>query len=270
MSCFSIFTNWGNQFSRAYPLHLIREIETKVWLLAVESEAHIKDEGDFNLSSSSRDPIMKNSSSIIDRTASLITKMDNHVGTFKNRTVEKHDLRENNQAHNKNFVLDTSFPMTTGGSTKSKRRTKGYGPLRRPPLDAVEKHTDLHDGSNVRSDLQSQDENIKMEMSFSRWEERVGLAEPESAVLSLLEFGQIAAAKQLQHKLSPDKIPYEFVVVDAALKLAGMSSSKKVSLSMLDEEVRSVMQSYNILNEQHQVDPVQVILQICPSLISLS
>ncbi|XP_028951098.2 uncharacterized protein [Malus domestica] len=255
--------------SPAYPLHLIREIETKVWLLAVESEAHIKDEGDFNLSSSSRDPIMKNSSSIIDRTACLITKMDNHVGTFKNRTVEKHDPRENNQAHNKNYVLDTSFPMTTGGSTKTKRRTKGYGLLRRPPLDAVEKHTDLHDGSNppnVRSDLQSQDENIKMEMSFSRWEEGVGPAEPESAVLSLLEFGQIAAAKQLQHKLSPDKIPYEFVVVDAALKLAGMSSSKKVSLSMLDEEVRSVMQSYNILNEQHQVDPVQVLESLATNL----
>ncbi|CAB4268974.1 unnamed protein product [Prunus armeniaca] len=43
------------------------------------------------------------------------------------------------------------------------------------------------------------------------------------AVLSLLEFGQIAAAKQLQHKLSPVKVPSEFVLVDAALKLAAMS-----------------------------------------------
>ncbi|PRQ49064.1 putative spatacsin [Rosa chinensis] len=246
-----------------YPLHLIREIETRVWLLAVESEAQGKSEGDFNLSSSIRDPIHKNSSSIIDRTASIITKMDNHIGTFKNRTVEKHDARENNQVYHKNQVLDVSFPTTTAGSTKTKRRAKGYVPLRRPVLDSPEKSGDLDEGSNslnVRYELQSQDENSKTEMSFSRWEERVGPAELERAVLSLLEFGQIAAAKQLQHKLSPVKVPSEILLVDAALKLAAMSTpSKKVSIAMLDEEVRSVIQSHHILTQQHEVDTVQVL-----------
>lgn len=249
--------------SPVYPLHLIREIETKVWLLAVESEAHVKSEGDFNLSSSSRDPALKNCSSIIDRTASIITKMDNHIGTFKNRTIEKHDPREHSLAYHKNQVLDASFPTTTGGNTKNKRRAKGYMPLRRPPLDSAEKNTDLDNGSNslnTINELQCQDENLKMELSFSRWEERVGPAELERAVLSLLEFGQIAAAKQLQHKLSPVKVPSEFVLVDAALKLAAMSTpSKKVSILMLDEEVHSIIQSYNILTDQHQVDPIQVL-----------
>ncbi|ONI01941.1 hypothetical protein PRUPE_6G168600 [Prunus persica] len=248
--------------SPVYPLHLIREIETKVWLLAVESEAHVKSEGDFNLSSSSRDPALKNSSSIIDRTASIITKMDNHIGTFKNRTIEKHDPREHSLAYHKNQVLDASFPLTTGG-VQRQTEGKGYMPLRRPPLDSAEKNTDLDNGSNslnTVNELQSQDENLKMELSFSRWEERVGPAELERAVLSLLEFGQIAAAKQLQHKLSPVKVPSEFVLVDAALKLAAMSTpSKKVSILMLDEEVHSIIQSYNILTDQHQVDPIQVL-----------
>jgi spatacsin len=31
---------------------------------------------------------------------------------------------------------------------------------------------------------------------------------------------------------------------------------------MLDEEVRSVVKSHNILTEQHLVDPLQVIVQI--------
>ena len=100
-------------------------------------------------------------------------------------------------------------------------------------------------------------------MSFSRWEERVGPAELERAVLSLLEFGQIAAAKQLQHKLSPVKVPSEILLVDAALKLAAMSTpSKKVSVAMLDEEVRSVIRSHHIPIDQHEVDTVQVCVQI--------
>lgn len=234
--------------------------------MAVESEAQGKSEGDFNLSSSIRDPIHKNSSSIIDRTASIITKMDNHIGTFKNRTVEKHDARENNQAYHRNQVSDVSFPTTTAGSTKTKRRAKGYVPLRRPVVDSPEKSADPDEGSNslnVRHELQSQDVNLKSDMSFSRWEERVGPAELERAVLSLLEFGQIAAAKQLQHKLSPVKVPSEILLVDSALKLAAMSTpSKTVSLAMLDEEVRSVIQSHHIPTQQHEVDTLQVCVQI--------
>ncbi|KAG6721774.1 hypothetical protein I3842_03G128800 [Carya illinoinensis] len=246
-----------------YPSNLLREIETKVWLLTVESEAQVKNEGDFNLTCSNRESVVKSSSSIIDRTASLITKMDNHINTMRTRTVEKSDARENNQTLHKYQVLDASFPTTAGGSTKTKRRAKGFVPLRRPLADSVDKSTDPDDGFGplkFASEWPLQEENIKMEMSFSRWEERVGPAELERAVLSLLEFGQITAAKQLQHKLSPAQIPSEFVLVDAFLKLAAISTpSSEISMSMLDEEVRSVIKSYDIPTDQHKVNTLQVL-----------
>ncbi|XP_059642353.1 uncharacterized protein LOC132284280 isoform X2 [Cornus florida] len=247
-----------------YPLHLLREIETRVWLLAVESEAQVKGEGDFTLTNSIREPGTGKSSNIIDRTASIITKMDNHMNSMRIRTAERNDVRENNQTHHRiPQVVDASFSATVVGSAKTKRRAKGTVSSRRPLIDTVDKSADFEDSSgplSFRNDLHLQDENGRMESSFSRWEERVGPAELERAVLSLLEFGQITAAKQLQHKLSAAHIPSEFVLVDAALKLAAISTpSSEVSISLVDEEVHSVVQSYNILTDHHMVNPLQVL-----------
>ncbi|PNX72034.1 hypothetical protein L195_g027923, partial [Trifolium pratense] len=67
-------------------------------------------------------------------------------------------------------------------------------------------------------------------------------------------------AKQLQYKFSPGQIPSEFRLVDAALKLASMSTpSSNVPVSMIDEEVHSVLQTYGLLNDKHRVDPLQVL-----------
>ncbi|CAL5368142.1 unnamed protein product [Camellia sinensis] len=252
------------QSTPVYPLHLLREIETRVWLLAVESEAQVKSEGDFTLASSSREPGTGKSSNIIDRTASIITKMDNHINAMRTKTSERNDARENNQTHHKiSQVVDSSFSTSMGGNAKAKRRAKGLAPSRRPLMDTTEKIIDSEDGVAAlyfRNDLHLQDENFRIESSFSRWEERVGPEELERAVLSLLEFGQITAAKQLQNKLSPAHIPPEFVLVDAALKLAVISTPcNKVSISMLDEEVRSIIQSYNILIDHHVVEPLEVL-----------
>lgn len=226
----------------------------------------MKSEGDFNLTFSTRESAIKNDSSIIDRTASIIAKMDNHINTMRNRTVEKYESRENNQMPHKNQVVDAGLSTTFGGNTKPKRRAKGYVALRRPALDSVEKNSDTDDGSNTisfKNELQLQEENLKVEMSFSRWEDRVGAAELERAVLSLLEFGQITAAKQLQYKFSPGQIPSEFRLVDAALKLASMSTPpSNVSASMLDDEVHSVMQTYGLLNDKRHIDSLQVTVQI--------
>ncbi|KAI8029134.1 hypothetical protein LOK49_LG01G02035 [Camellia lanceoleosa] len=253
-----------SQSTPVYPLHLLREIETRVWLLAVESEAQVKSEGDFTLASSSREPGTGKSSNIIDRTASIITKMDNHINAMRTKTSERNDARENNQTHHKiSQVVDSSFSTSMGGNAKAKRRAKGLAPSRRPLMDTTEKIIDSEDGVAAlyfRNDLHLQDENFRIESSFSRWEERVGPEELERAVLSLLEFGQITAAKQLQNKLSPAHIPPEFVLVDAALKLAVISTPcNKVSISMLDEEVRSIIQSYNILIDHHVVEPLEVL-----------
>ena len=247
-------------------MHLLREIETRVWLLAVESEAQVKSEGDFALTISSRELGTGKSSNIIDRTANIITKMDNHINAMRIKTSEKNDARENNQTHHKiSQVVDASFSTNAGGSSKTKRRAKGLAPSRKPLMDTTEKCTDSEDGfaaPNFRNDLHLQDENLRIEASFSRWEERVGPEELERAVLSLLEFGQISAAKQLQNKLSPGHIPPEFVLVDAGLKLAAISTpSNEVRISMLDEDVRFVIQSYNILINHHVVDPLEVLIQ---------
>ncbi|KAI5588074.1 hypothetical protein BDE02_05G071700 [Populus trichocarpa] len=245
-----------------YPLHLLREIETRVWLLAVESEAQAKSDRDFTTTTSSGDPVIGNASNIIDKTASLITKMDNHINTMRSRTVEKQDARENNLAQHKNQVLD-SITQTAGGSTKTKRRAKGNVLSRRPLMEPIDKSTEPEDCSTnfiSRIDLPLLDENLKIEMSFSKWEERVGPAELERAVLSLLEFGQITASKQLQHKLSPAHTPPEFKLVDVALKLGAITTpGSKISISMLDEETCSVVKSYNILTEKHLLDPLQVL-----------
>lgn len=267
--CFNlsnVLTDLVAKFFSVCPLQLLREIETKVWLLAVESETQVKSEGDFNLTFSTRESALKNDSSIIDRTASIIATMDNHINTMRNRTVEKYESRENNQMPHKNQVVDAGLSTTFGGNTKPKRRAKGYVALRRPALDSVDKSADTDDGSNTiitfKNELQLQEENLKVEMSFSRWEDRVGAAELERAVLSLLEFGQITAAKQLQYKFSPGQIPSEFRLVDAALKLASMSTPpNNVSVSMLDEDVHSVMQTYGLLNDKRHIDPLQVTVQ---------
>ncbi|XP_057972244.1 uncharacterized protein LOC131160497 isoform X2 [Malania oleifera] len=247
-----------------YPLHLLREIETRVWLLAVESEAQVKSEVDFSFTSTIRDPVIRNGSNIIDRTASIIAKMDNHINMVRNRSTEKNEARENNQTHTRNpHVLDASSSASTGAIAKAKRRAKGYVPSRRSLMDTVDSSADPEDGSNLlnfRNDSPSQDENFKVETSFSGWEERVGPAELERAVLSLLEFGQITASKQLQYKLSPAHMPSEFILVDAALKLATISTlNNGVPISLLGEEVRSVMQSYNIPMASHMVDPLQIL-----------
>lgn len=229
-----------------------------MWLLAVESEAQVKSEGDLSVISSSRE-----TTNIIERTAQLITKMDNHINSMRNRIAEKYDAKENSYTHYRSQVSDAISTTTIGGSTKAKRRTKGYLPPRRQLGDLVDKNTDLEDSScslNLRNDLQLQDDSSTLETSFPKWEDRVGPAELERAVLSLLEFGQISAAKQLQHKLSPGHIPSEFRFVDAALQLAAISTPcVPVSLSTVDEEVLSIIQLHKIVTDQHSIYPLQVL-----------
>ncbi|KAK9064048.1 hypothetical protein SSX86_017920 [Deinandra increscens subsp. villosa] len=236
------------QSAPVYPLHLLRELETRVWLLAVESEAQVKSEGEINLNNTSREAGYGKGSSIVDHTASIVSKMDTHINT----------MRTKNDHHRSPHVIDA----TTSASAKSKRRAKAIVPSRKPFVDA-EKAFDSEDISvpnNLEADSKSTEENSRMNLSFSRWEESIGPAELERAVLSLLEFGQISAARQLQHKLSPSDVPSEFTLVDAALKLAAISTpSNKVAISMLEEEVRSVIQSRNLPTDHQFVDPMQVL-----------
>lgn len=236
-----------NNLCRVYPAHLLREIETRVWLLAVESEALVKNEGEDSLISPTREPGAGKGSDLMDRTASIIAKMDNHINGLKLKYSEKKD-RENGQTH----VRTT---QNADSSLKTKRRTKGFG-SKKPLFDTADKSE-----PNPRDETHFHDENLKIDASLSRWEERVGAAELERAVLSLLDFGHITAARQLQSKLAPDNMPSEFFVVDAALKLAALSTpNNKMSILMLDDDVLSVMQSHNLMAEERVIDPLQVIV----------
>lgn len=255
------------------PLNLLREIETRVWLLAVESESQIKRDSELPSNILIREPGSGKGSNIIDLTANIIAKMDNHLLTLRTRALERSDLRENNQSNVKTpQVVESSFSATVGGGTKAKRRAKGFLPSRRPLLESGDKHNELEGAAslpNFRDDSQVLDENIKFESSFSRWEERVGPEELETAILSLLEFGQVTAARQLQQKLSPDHIPFELVVSDTALKLAAISAPNiNVPVSMLDDEVRSVLQSHNLLFNHHVIERLQVLESLLAAILT--
>ncbi|RAL44025.1 hypothetical protein DM860_014162 [Cuscuta australis] len=250
------------QSNLVYPLNLLREIETRAWLLAVESESQVKSEGDITSKRCNQDITTSKSYNIVEHTASIITKMDNHINNLRGKFVERTDTRENNLTHSRTSqVLDSASFGATTASAKAKRRSKGFVPSRKPCVDVIEKGSEFEGffQFSLKNDSQIVDENVKVE-SFSRWQERVEPVELERAILSLLEFGQAAAARQLQQKLSPGNIPSEFMIVDATLKLAALSTpNQKVLLSALDDGVCFIMHSYNLISDQHMIDPLQVL-----------
>lgn len=259
--------------TRVYPLHLLREIETRVWLLAVEAEAQLKNEGSFTTQNHASNVVGGKRNNIIDQTASIIASMDGHLNSFKAKIVERTDARESNglQLH---IIQDSDVNIsstTLFGHPKTKRRAKNYAPARKLIVD-TEKAIELEDTSNVYAssinDIQyvrEQEDNLKYATSISGWEERLGPAELERAVLSLLEFGQIAAAKQLHHKLSSTNVPPELFLVDVALKFAitlSPSDGREISFLELEPEVLTALQSLGISYHNKSTDPMQVIIRL--------
>lgn len=248
----------------------MREIETRVWLLAVESEAQAKTESDYNLPSSTHILGGGNNASIIEKTATIIEKMDGHVNATCLKFSDKNSSRENiMQLNRPNQVSDSTNPGTMSCSTRTKRRTKNFLALKRP-TDNMDTNNDSDDcpkspqnwsGGEISKSSPLKEENVKIEASVSGWEEKVKPADMERAVLSLLEFGQVTAAKQLQHKLSPVYMPFELAIVDAALKVASLSSSSSNEGRrdlMMDAEVLSFIQSLHIHFSSLAIDPLQV------------
>uniref|UniRef100_A0A453E862 Uncharacterized protein n=1 Tax=Aegilops tauschii subsp. strangulata TaxID=200361 RepID=A0A453E862_AEGTS len=241
--------------SPVYPLHLLREIETRVWLLAVESETHSKADGESSVVSQS--PAIGNSTSIIEQTADVITKIDSSMSLPSMKAAERNGMRDNNLSHHQHLQLfEYNSEATTTNNARAKRRGKTNLPLRRGVTDNVESSTnDSDDNSKVffRSkigeqarNLLSEEEFAKMEASLSGWEQHVRPADMEKAVLSLLEFGQITAAKQLQQKLSPSYVPEELVLVDVALRVANNGGDGEINLLSFDTEALSILQSLQI------------------------
>ncbi|CAD5188311.1 unnamed protein product [Musa acuminata subsp. malaccensis] len=256
-----------------YPLHILREIETRVWLLAVESEAQFKAERDFTSLSSVQNLVGGSSTSIIEQTASIITKMDNHINAMLTKVSDRNGTREITFLNNRNS--HTSEPNSIAAAVSSarmKRRTKINLPLRRSVIDNLESNNDSDDYSDssyqpknngeLSKSMLSQEESMNIETSISAWEKRVQPAEVEKAVLSLLEFGQITAAKQLQQKLSPSHVPVELALVDCALKVAILSSSNnngELSDTLIDPEILAVIVSAGVSISDHIIEPLQAL-----------
>lgn len=235
--------------------------------MAVESETQFK--ADLTSPGSVQNLAGGNSTSIIEQTASVITKMDNHIHVMRMKAADRNGTRENNLPHHRYSQFSESSSATAANNTRLRRRPKPYLPLRRPVIDNIDNDSDDYPNSprNSKSngDLSRnfllQEDSMKIEASVSAWEEKVRPAEMERAVLSLLEFGQITAAKQLQQKLSPEHVPLEFILIDAALKLAVLSSSNdsgELSVSVFDSDVLPVIQSVNVPLSNQMIDPFQV------------
>uniref|UniRef100_A0A0E0JEY2 Spatacsin C-terminal domain-containing protein n=1 Tax=Oryza punctata TaxID=4537 RepID=A0A0E0JEY2_ORYPU len=237
--------------SPVYPLHLLRDIETRVWLLAVESESQCKADGEYAPSSVTQNLATGNNTNIIEQTADVITKIDNSMSSPR-KTTERNGTKDNTPSFHQYLQL---FESNGEGvhNTRARRRSKTNTLLRRVAKDSVESSiNDSVDNSNsfnsskiagqARS-LLSEEEFAKMEASLSGWEQNVRPVDMEKAVLSLLEFGQITAATQLQQKLSPSYVPEELVLVDVALRVANNSSNGEISLSCFDPEALSILQT---------------------------
>ncbi|CAA6664133.1 unnamed protein product [Spirodela intermedia] len=254
--------------SPVYPLHFLREIETRVWLLAVESESQSTTDHDHYVPSSLQNPPGGNSTSVIEHTATIIAKMDNHMNTVQIRAKERSVARESNQLQPRHWLSSDASSLSAAGNS-TKRRGKVSVKPSLSFMDNTHKDTETAENpsashtNKTNSSLlrQYHVENVKIESAFSGWEERLRPAELEMAVLSLLEFGQVTAARQLQQKLSPASPPSELIIIDAALKIASIlspSTSGKISVSALDPELSSVIESYDI-NCRDNCDLLQVL-----------
>ena len=208
-------------------------METWIWLLALKSESNSTADHDQYMPSSLQNPPGGNITSIIERTASVIEMMDNHINNFQTRNKER-------QMQPRYLISsDTSPSSAAGKSLWANRRGK-----------VSQKNTDIVENSCTSKDKNNLVENVKIDdKGFTEWEEQLRPIEFETAILSLLEYGQVAAARQLQQKLSPSSPPSELRIIDAALRLANMlspSTLTEVSVSTLDPDLASVIESYGI------------------------
>ncbi|XP_078441670.1 spatacsin carboxy-terminus protein isoform X2 [Wolffia australiana] len=242
-----------NQSSLVYPLHLLREMESRIWLLALESESaatpfqdHVKTPG------------------IIEYTADIIAKMDYHVSTWQKEIQERNlGAREGEYSY--------AGSSGSGKSSWSKRRGKIFAlasPLSsmdnslQKEADTIESFGTANNRKTPKSFLrQYQVDHVKVDGTFTEWDEQMTTLELETAVRSLLEYGQVAAARQLQLKISASSPPFELLLIDIALRLASMSqptTGEEIHQVFLDSELESTIESCG-LSWGKNIDIIQVL-----------
>jgi spatacsin len=81
------------------------------------------------------------------------------------------------------------------------------------------------------------------------------------AILSLLEVGQMSAARQLQQKLAPTHVPIELLLVETALVIAEISTSTvlgRLTPSVIPTIVAEHLQSLSLVDDITSASPLEV------------
>ncbi|KAJ7523405.1 hypothetical protein O6H91_18G050100 [Diphasiastrum complanatum] len=265
--------------SLAYPLHLLRELETRVWLLAVKSELNMRDENSKVPATSIQSTLVQGFSpdstaaapsislNPVDQTAIAISGVDSHLQKAQNRQVDVPP--DESKESGRGASLTTG--MGSRHEVKLKRRLKGHGQYKRihleiagrdseeSPQKVVESGTTLADHERITA---REEGGPKQQQSVTNWEERVGKGEVEGAILALLEVGQVSAAKQLQEKLSPTHVPLELLLVETAQNVAMLSnplSKGLVTSSMLPGPVVDHLNSLGLVKDISSVSPLEIL-----------
>ncbi|MCO5599510.1 hypothetical protein L7F22_053616 [Adiantum nelumboides] len=272
----------------SYPIQQLRELETRIWLLAVESQLELQDEQGQTLpprlvvAAPKINPEMIGSSPVSLDSISLIAKsvsiVDSHIKTTRAKILEAsaNEREGATQARQPNMQDQSSPAVIAGANSKVKRKPRNYAQHRRAHVDKpaklqaeLESSAQLGVSPNKKSDPKVNNnfqEEVKDETVATDdqlyWEERVGEQELERAVLSLLEVGQVSAARQLQQKLAPVHIPLELLLVETALNVARSSTSSVegcVDPSSLHPSVHEHLISLSLINEFSSATPFEVL-----------
>lgn len=267
---------------RVYPLHLLHELETRVWLLAVESSVENQDIKDStSLVSMQSTPVGGLSHEIsasipapanpVDRTAMAVAVVDSHLKRSNLRKMDAEGL-----VRAQSLDTGTGSSPTKSGASKFKRRSKEQAQVKRIHLDISDSTASDSEGSpgrgrrelkNGSQETTAEEIALRTDDVVGSWEEKVGEREVERAVLALLEVGQVSAAKQLQQKLSPGHVPLELSLVEAALQVATLSpptTKGSVTTNVIPSTIVEYLQSEKLLDDLASVTPMQVIVFTLP------
>lgn len=285
-------------FRRSYPVQQLRELETKIWLLAVESQVQLQEDQRQKLapaksamaaSRSNQDVIGSSPIHLdpINLTAKSVSIVDNHIKNSRGKSVEaSSNERENGLQGRESINQDQSSPSVTAGAmSKMKRKPRNYAQHKRaqvdkPPKPPVELEGNTEGGiipvkkaepkANNSPQEDSKEEAALASEDQLYWEERVGEQELERAVLSLLEVGQVSAARQLQQKSAPVHLPIELLLVEAALNVAMLSTPTVkgcITPSSLHPSVIEHLLSSSLVDDISSATPFEVIFAVSSSQI---
>lgn len=196
------------------------------------------------------------STSPVDRTAETVSMVDLHLRnmSLKNRKEHSSNVRDNSSSSRRGH---SSSPHKVRRKLKHSKHTAStadilHGTAPKPKLadNQVDKLSQLafgetqslkgrtgslssagssndldslNQGEVLGSSVNQRDGSFQLGIQCGSWEERIGEGEVDRAVLALVEVGQVAAAKQLQQKLSPEYVPLELLLVEDAKKIASIS-----------------------------------------------